>query len=308
MKRDRGPGIGIKLFDPWSLFPNPFHKELDVQVGVGLPNTLSGADGEFILNWARQADAGPFSSLGTFDRVLYDSYEPLTTVAAAAAVTQRIRLATTILIAPLHNTAVLAKMSATINALSNGRFTLGVAVGARQDDYTTAGVPYRERGQRLAEQLAALRAHWEDEAIGPRMTPFDRPELLVGGASDIAFARVARYADGYVHGGGPPRLFARAAEKALSAWSDAGRPGRPRLWGTGYFALGEEVGQAGADYLRHYYAFTGPFAERIAQGLLTTPQAVAQFIRGYAEAGCDELILFPTTADIQQLERLADIV
>ena len=75
------------------------------------------------------------------------------------------------------------------------------------------------------------------------------------------FARMARYADGYAHGGGPPRAFASAAARAEAAWNDLGRPGRPRLWGQGYFALGDV--ERGNDYLRDYYAFTGPFAERI---------------------------------------------
>jgi alkanesulfonate monooxygenase SsuD/methylene tetrahydromethanopterin reductase-like flavin-dependent oxidoreductase (luciferase family) len=279
-----------------------------MQVGVGLPNTLSGADRDLILNWARQADGGPFSSLGLFDRLLYDSYEPLTTIAAAAAVTNRIRLATTILIAPLHNTVLLAKATATIDALANGRLTLGVAVGARETDYTAAGVPYQERGTRLAQQLADLRRYWEEESIGPRPIQPHGPELLIGGLTDAIFARVARYADGYIHNGGPPRAFARSAEKALAAWRDAGRPGRPRLWGMGYFAFGDSAAEAGRRYLRQYYDFTGPFAERIAQGLLTTPQALAQFIRGYDGAGCDELVLFPTVADLAQLERLAQVV
>lgn len=279
-----------------------------MQVGVGLPNTLSGAGRELILNWARQADSGPFSSLALFDRLLYDSYEPLTTMAAAAAVTNRIRLATTILIAPLHNTLLLAKAAATVDALANGRLTLGVAVGAREADYIAAGVPYQDRGKRLVEQLATLRRYWEDESLGPRPVQANGPELLVGGLTDVVFARVARYADGYVHNGGPPRAFARSAEKALAAWKDAGRPGRPRLWGMGYFAFGDTAAEAGRRYLRDYYDFTGPFAERIAQGLLTTPQALAQFIRGYAGAGCDELLLFPTVPDLTQLERLAKLL
>jgi len=127
--------------------------------------------------------------------------------------------------------------------------------------------------------------------------------------SDQGYARMVRYADGYVHGGGPPRAFARAADKAYAAWSDTGRPGKPQLWAQGYFALGNDaVKEAGYRYLRDYYAFTGPFAERIAAGLLTSPQAVAQFIRGYQDAGCDELVLFPTVPDLAQLDRLAEIL
>lgn len=280
-----------------------------MNVGVGLPNTTANTERELIIRWTQQAEAGPFSSLGVFDRLVYGSYEPLTTLAAAAVLTHRIGLATTIAIGPLRNTAMLGKGAATIEALSGGRLTLGLAVGARRDDYEAAGVPYGQRGQILTEQLIALRNQWEDGLIGPVPIRPGGPPLIIGGASDIAFARVARYADGYIHGGGPPRAFARVAEKARAAWKDAGRPGQPLLWAQGYYALGDEATiEAGRDYLRDYYAFTGPFAEKIAEGLLTTPQAIAQFIGGYADAGCDELILYPTISSLAQLDRLAEVV
>ena len=279
-----------------------------MRVGVGLPNGIPGTQGQLIIEWARRADQGPFTSLGVVDRLIYDSYEPLTTLAAAAAVTSRVRLATTIVIGPLHNDTLLAKVTASLDALSAGRLVLGLAVGARKEDYDAAGIDYRSRGKRLSEQLATLRSLWEEGAIGPQTARPSGPELLVGGLSDQGFARVARYADGYVHGGGPPRTFARAADKARAAWIDAGRPGKPQLWAQGYFALGEDAIQVGNDYMKDYYAFTGPFAEKIAAGLLTSPQAIAQFIRGYAEAGCDELVLFPAVSDIAQLDRLAAVL
>jgi alkanesulfonate monooxygenase SsuD/methylene tetrahydromethanopterin reductase-like flavin-dependent oxidoreductase (luciferase family) len=120
---------------------------------------------------------------------------------------------------------------------------------------------------------------------------------------------MARHADGWVHGGGPPKAFARAARKARAAWLDAGRPGLPRLRAQGYFALGgESAAAAGARQLREYYAFVGPFADKIAEGLLTTPQAVIQYVRGYEEAGCDELLLCPAVADIDEIDRLAEII
>lgn len=279
-----------------------------MRVGVGLPTTVPGADGRLIIEWARLADAGPFSSLGVLDRIVYDSYDPLVALAAAASVTSRVLLATTIVVGPLHNTAVLAKAAASLDALSSGRFVLGLAVGARKEDYDAAGVDYHTRGRVFEEQLAELR-----DLFAPPLAPTSMreggPPVLVGGLSDAGFARVARYADGYVHGGGPPRAFARAADKARAAWMDAGRPGQPQLWAQGYFALGSEVeSEAGVRYLKDYYAFTGPFAERIAAGLLATPQAIAGFVRGYQEAGCDELVLFPTSPDLAQLEKLADVL
>jgi alkanesulfonate monooxygenase SsuD/methylene tetrahydromethanopterin reductase-like flavin-dependent oxidoreductase (luciferase family) len=276
-----------------------------MRVGIGLPGGIPGTDARLLLDWARRADGGPFTSLGVVERVAYDAHEPLTSLAAAGAVTERVALVTMVVIAPLRNTAVLAKQAALVDALSGGRLVLGLSVGARHDDYEVAGVDPSTRGQRLDEQLEDLRTMWDKG----RGTPTDAgPRLLVGGGSDVAFARMARFADGYVHGGGPPRAFARAADRARAAWEDHGRPGVPRLWGQSYFALGAETRERAIDYMRDYYAFTGPFVDKIVEGLLTTPQEIAGQVRGYAEAGCDELVLLPAVADLEQVDRLAEVV
>jgi alkanesulfonate monooxygenase SsuD/methylene tetrahydromethanopterin reductase-like flavin-dependent oxidoreductase (luciferase family) len=274
-----------------------------VKVGIGLPNTTPGTDGALLVEWARRADAGPFATLGVLDRLVYDSIDPFAALAAAAAVTERIRLATMIAIGPLRSPAVLAKQALSVDALSGGRFTLGLAVGARRDDYEVAGVDHRTRGARLSEQLAYLRGELDGSGVGPQRPPV---ELLVGGGSGPAFARMARYADGYAHGGGPPRAFGSAATRARAAWRDHERPGEPRLWGQGYFAFGDP--ERGCDYLRDYYAFTGPFADKIAAGNLTSARAVKDFVRGYEAEGCDELILFPTVPDLDDLDRLAEVL
>lgn len=277
----------------------------EVRIGLGLPTSTPGTDGKLLLEWARRADQASFSSLGVVDRLGYQNYEPLTALAAAAAVTQRIRLATMIVIGPLRNTMLLAKQASSLDRISSGRLTLGLAVGARQDDYQIAGVDPRGRGRRFTEQLELLRDTWEEGRLGLKSRG---PEVLVGGSSGEALARMARYADGYMHGGGPPRAFAGSVAKAQAAWRELGRPGKPALWGMGYFALGDEAKDPGDEYLRHYYAFTGPFAEKIAAGNLTTPGAIVDFVRGYEDAGCDELVLFPTVSAIEQLERLAEVV
>jgi len=277
-----------------------------MEVGVGLPTTTPGADGRCLLEWARRTEDGPFASLGVLDRVVYRSVEPFTALAAAAAVTTRVRLVTMVVIGPLRNTVLLAKQAASLDLLSGGRLTLGLAIGARADDYQALGVDQAGRGRRLGEQLAELRSIWEKAEVGPEPVQAGGPPLLAGGMSGEAFARMARSADGYVHGGGPPRAFAGAAAKAWAAWRDLERPGRPQLWGQGYFALGDDA--AGGAYLRDYYAFTGPFAERIAAGNLTSGRAVKDFVRGYEEAGCDHLVLLPTVSDPAQLDRLADVL
>ena len=280
-----------------------------MRVCVGLPSTIPGCDGETLIAWARRAEAGPFASVAALDRVVYDAYDPFVALSAAAAVTTRLRLATNIAIGPIRNTTLLARDALSLHALSGGRLTLGLAVGARQEDYDAVGVPYASRGRRFTEQLSELRGRWEEGRIGPRAEDARAPALLLGGTTDAVFARVARYADGYMHGGGPPRAFARAANKARAAWLDMGRIGLPALWGRGYFALGgADQAEAAVRYVRDYYAFTGPFAEKIAEGLLTTPQAIAQLLRGYADAGCDEVALIPTLTSLDQLDRLAEVI
>jgi alkanesulfonate monooxygenase SsuD/methylene tetrahydromethanopterin reductase-like flavin-dependent oxidoreductase (luciferase family) len=274
-----------------------------VKVGIGLPNTVPGTSGEVLVEWARRADAGPFSTIGVLDRLVYDSIDPFAALSAAAAVTTRARLATMIAIGPLRSPAMLAKQALSVAALSAGRLTLGLAVGARRDDYQAAGVEHRTRGAKLSEQLAYLRGQLDESGVGPASDGID---LLVGGASGAAFARMARYADGYAHGGGPPRAFGSAATRARAAWRDLERPGEPKLWGQGYFAFGEP--ERGSAYLRDYYAFTGPFAEKIAAGNLTSARAVRDFVRGYEAEGCDELILFPTVASLSDLDTLAEVL
>ena len=275
-----------------------------MEIGVGLPNAVPGADPAMVVEWARRADDGPFASLGTVDRVLYDNIEPMVALAGAATVTSRVELVTCILIAPLRERSTLAKQAISLDVLSGGRFTLGMAIGARADDYGVNEF-HGHRGDRLTDQVTELRALWDDGRLTPSVARRPRPRLLVGGSSGPAFARMARLSDGYLHGGGSSRAFARAAAQARAAWADAGRPGAPELWGQAYYALGD-AGDAGRRYLLDYYAFTGPFAQRIADGLLTTPLELRELVGGYADAGCGHLILLPAVAEATQLDRLAD--
>jgi alkanesulfonate monooxygenase SsuD/methylene tetrahydromethanopterin reductase-like flavin-dependent oxidoreductase (luciferase family) len=252
---------------------------------------VPGTPPSLLLEWAREADQGPFSTLGTHDRLAWDGFDCLTALGAAAAVTSRIGLASLVLIAPLRPAAVIAKQAGAIDALSGGRLTLGVGIGPRRDDYERAGARFGTRGRVLDEQLPELRERC--------------PRLLVGGGGDAALARMARWSDGYVHGGGPARAFKSAADRALAAWYDFGRTGSPRLVGTAYYALGGRTDE-GREFLRRYYAFVGPFAERIAAGLLTSRAELLELAAGYAEAGCDELVIFPTVGDPRQLLLLAE--
>jgi alkanesulfonate monooxygenase SsuD/methylene tetrahydromethanopterin reductase-like flavin-dependent oxidoreductase (luciferase family) len=161
-----------------------------VDVGIGLPTTIPDTEGRTLVEWARRAEEAGFSTLGTIGRLVYPNYDDLIALAAAAAVTERIRLTTSILIAPLHaNSALLAKQAASLDRLSGGRLVLAVGLGGRDDDYEASGLPTTGRGRRLEELLEELKRIWSGEergyagAIGPTPAREGGPELIVGGVT-----------------------------------------------------------------------------------------------------------------------------
>src|SRR5258708_39178168 len=121
-------------------------------------------------------------------RLVYDSYEPLLTLAAAAAVTTRVRLVTMVVVGPLRSPALLAKSAASLDALSHGRLSLGVAVGAREEAYQAAGVDTHTRGRRLPDLRASRRACWEEGGLAPATMRPAGPGPLVGRLADPAVA------------------------------------------------------------------------------------------------------------------------
>ena len=224
--------------------------------------------------------------------------------------TERIRLTTAVLLAPLrHSGAVLAKQAATLDHFSGGRLVLGVAVGGREDDAEAAGTDFHRRGREIEPMLDEMRRVWAGESFGyaGEIGPPARPSLIVGGGADVAFERAARYGDGWIYGGGPLDGFRAGREKLEAAWQAAGRDGSPRAMSLSYFALGDGAQAASDAYLNDYYAFLGPeIAGMIAGSAVTDEEAVRSRVQGFKDAGCDELILFPGNPDPDQVDLLAD--
>ena len=281
-----------------------------MDIGVGLPSTLPSASGADILGWARAADATGLTTLGPLDRVVYGNHETIPTLAAAAAVTTRIRLTTAILIAPYRgNGALLAKQLASVDSLSAGRLTVGIAVGGRPDDYTATGSDFDGRGPAFDAQLAEFRDVWGGASpIGPAPAQPGGPPLLIGGTGAAAVRRTVTHGAGWISGGGGPGLFAQGAERIRAAWADAGRDGAPRLAALSYYALGPDATALAEGYLHDYYGFLGDYAAQVAAGALTSAEAVRAAVGAFGDAGCDELILFPCSPDLDQLHRLTDVV
>src|ERR1700758_3596815 len=249
-----------------------------VDIGIGLPNTVPGTEGRTLLDWAKNAEEAGFSTLGTIGRIVYPNYEELIALSAAAAVTSQIRLTTAVLLAPLYtNSALFAKQAASLDRLSGGRLVLGLGLGGREDDFAASGVSTQGRGRRLEEQVAMMKRVWSGEefgyagAIGPEPARPGGPEIILGGATEASFRRVARIADGWIMGGGTPDMFAQAAAGVDQAWQEAGRPGRPRKLTLAYFGLGPEARSQAEGYLLHYYGWLGEIANMIARGAAVRP-------------------------------------
>ncbi len=281
-----------------------------MDIGIGLPNAVRGVDRAGIVEWARRAEAAGFSSLGTIDRVAYPSFESLISLAAAAAVTERIRLATDILIAPLRtSTALLAKQTATIDQLSGGRLVLGLAVGGREDDYELAGADFHSRGKTFERQLEELARHWSGETpVEPTAANGSRPALLIGGYAEVAYRRAARFADGWTIGGGAPDAFAESRAKLVEVWKQEGREGEPRTMALFYFSLGDDAERNAREKLGHYYGFLGDYADQIVQSAAKDADTLEGYVAAFEEAGADEVICFPASPDPAQVELLADAV
>jgi len=277
-----------------------------MDISVGLPNSVPGASGADLLTWARLAEEAGFASLSVGDRLVWPGTEPLLTLAAAAAATERIRLSLDVLIASARaDVALLAAQTATLQHLSGGRLVLGVGAGGRSDDFEVSGTSFAGRGKRLDETLLALRSLWSSGTVGPALD--QQPPVLIGGRTDAALERMARHGDGTVVVA-PPAQFAARAAQARSVWEAARRDGQPKLVAYSYFALGSSAVELAEKQLLSYYAFMGPMASMFAGSALTSEDAVTAAVAAYQEAGADELVLVPCSSSPDQLTQLAKVV
>lgn len=290
-----------------------------MDVGVGLNSVIPGTRRDEVLAWARLADEGPLSTLGAIDRMTYPAHEPLVGLAVVAGATRRVRLMTTVLVAPQRNSGVLARQALTLDALSGGRLSLGIGIGSRPADYRAAGtaVEFGERAERVEEQLEQLRRTRVDGRPGADGDPTGPPpgseggyEILYGGYSEAAARRAGRLADGFLGGNLPPEAARDLHAVATAARREAGREGRPRFVLCGYWCLGPgRTRERGRSYLRDYYAFAGgQMVARTLGSVLEGRQAVEDRLDACEDAGVDEVVLWPTVPDPGQLEGLADLL
>ena len=276
-------------------------------------------------SWARTVDEGPFSSLCFGERIAFDNPETLTLLGAASVWTTRVRLVTTVIVPQLHDPVALAKALATADQLSAGRLTVGLGVGGRDEDYRAVGAPLATKTiAGMAERAAVMRKVWAGEpvveavgSVGPPTVQPGGPELLVGTMGPRTVRDAAGWADGLA--GVTLDLDVSAVrllfDEARSAWTDRERPA-PRLTTSFFFALDAGAGDGSARrqvhrHLRHYMSWLPvDLVDAIAPttGFAGTAAELAEVLRRFEDIGTDEVHLIPTSTDLDQLRRVAELL
>jgi len=280
---------------------------ISMRIGIGLPAAVPGVPAGAVGWWAAEAERLGFQSVSVLDRLVYDNLDPLVALGAAAARTERVELLTTVLNVGYRNNALLlAKQLASVDSLSGGRLTPGLALGGWPEDYAASQVSLNGRGELYDTIVATLRRAWAGEITGAGgpMTP-SRPGLLFGGLVPASFRRIAAHGQGWIAPFMGFEMLVKGIAGVREAWTRAGRAGRPRIVVERYFSLGPDGGEVADHYLAHYY---GPgFAPARVDTLTNRTEARAELAR-LAEAGCDDVVLFPCSAGREQVGLLAEIV
>jgi probable F420-dependent oxidoreductase len=186
-----------------------------LRLGVSLQPRWPLDDGTAALRAARHAEALGFDHVAVGNRLLDSGAgldtDPLVLLSAVAGATTRLRLLTSVLVAPYYPALVLANQAATLDVISGGRLILGVGTGWNPDEFAAVGVPVRERGARVDDHLEAAKALWARRPADfagpfttlraarlgvPPITP-GGPPVWVGGHSDAALRRALRFGDGW---------------------------------------------------------------------------------------------------------------
>lgn len=286
-------------------------------------------DVESIVAYARRAEELEFASLWAWDHMFLGSGRPfpflesLSTLALLTAHTERVELGTGILVLPLRRAAILAKTAATIEIMSGGRLTLGMAVGWYEREFDACGVPFHQRGRIFEENLALMQEFWTGERVSgtaggiafrnavmlPKPSPRPRPRLLIGGYVDRVLKRVAEKGDGWLTYFYEPEPF-RTAWRRIREHAEAAGRDPDELTNVAQLPLciGDSFETADArarEYIHDYFdlpAWSESTAESAIRG---TPEQCAEQIAEQAAAGVQHICLCPCNYEIEQVERFA---
>lgn len=291
-----------------------------MKVGMTLPIMEPGLNADMLETWSRTVDEGPYSSLAFGERMAFDNPDTIALLGATAAWTKRVRLVTTIIIAQLHDPVMLAKALATADMLSKGRLSVGLGLGGREEDYRAAGADLSTKtNAEVARRALIMKRVWAGEKVvetiepvGPPPVQKGGPELLAGAQGPKSTRLAATWADGISGFTFDLNMQAQkeAFDLARSVFKDEGRPA-PRLATAFWFAIGDNARPQVQKHLRHYMNWIDKAALEAmlpTVGFAGTAAELKETLKRIADLGADETVLIPTSDDIDQVKRAADII
>jgi len=289
-----------------------------MDLSMTLPTMASGLDRALMNEWCAAIDEGPFRSLAIGERIAFDNLEMHTALSYAAARTERVRIAPTLVILPMHPVALMAKKLATLDVLSAGRVDVVVGVGGRDQDYRGAERSFARRHQTLDDQVHELRRLWAggdafegDPPVGPSPVQPGGPPIYSSAMGPKSIARAARWADGNMGFTLGPNTddHVVAFDAVRDAWTAAGRSEQPRLSTSFWYSLDDDAGQVLHDYAYRYLSVFGHEGAEMMAGMTTAAglDAVAEGLQRLDDAGCDEVYLVPTSTNPSHLEDIATL-
>ena len=288
-----------------------------MRLSMTLPTMAGGIDRGLLRAWCEAIDEGPFHALAVGERIGFDNLEMHTTLTFAAAVTERVRLASTLTILPMYATAWAAKSLATLDVVSGGRLDLVVGVGGRRHDYDRAERPFADRHQRLDDQVAELRRIWaggdvDGVPVGPAPVQLGGPPIFASAMGPKSTARAARWADGNMGFSLAPDTddHETSVRTMVDAWAAAGRAERPYVSTSFWYSLGDGAAAELDGYARRYLGIFGDEAAAMMASMCSAAGAEATLagIDRCRAAGMDELYLVPTSSDPDHLSELIDLI
>lgn len=290
-----------------------------MRYGICLPYMKRDYDRDTILAWCRAIDAGPWDSLSCGERITGYTCDMRVLLSAAAAVTERVRIVPSLYVLPMHSAVWAAKEIATLDVLSGGRVTVTVGVGGREKDYRAVGASFAHRHQRMDQQVAEMRRIWAGEPpfegadpVGPAPVQAGGPPILIGAMGPKGMRRGAEWAQGaYLFSmNGDKGEMAKMIDMADSAWEEAGRADRPYRMAGFWHSLADDAEPRLRQYVYDYLKIAGDDVAKLVAGTMTrsNEDAVRRAIDDYRELGVDEIMFSAVTADLAELDRLANLI
>lgn len=296
---------------------------LDIVDDVKMGMMMSGTDRASILARARQLDASGLHSLWVGDHIAFHIpvVESLSLLSFVAAATERIELATGVLLLPLRHPTLTAKITGTVDMLSGGRLILGVGVGGEYPpEFAAVGADLAERGPRTDEAIEIIRRHWTEQKveyhgrfhdfgpvkIEPKPVRPGGPPIVVGGRKAVSMRRAGRLGDGYISHMCDVDTYAANLRAIAGHARAAGRAGRPFHTAALLFTVLDDSYEAAHERAAKLLGtiYNTDFREASKRYcLLGKPEDCLDQLRKFAKAGCRHFVLSALSDPDEIIER-----